>query len=750
MSHVTPAPALGQSGFLRSTLVGMIFGVDAAGHCLAMATICFGGALAAGLGLATGLFLFGSLVATLFLFRFSRLKVALAVSQDTTISILAPAVILAATAVTGPMQAQLATAFAVIGASALLSGLTFWVIGRLGLGRLVRMFPFPVAAGFLASSGYLLVYASLTILTGQTGLTAIAAAAGDPTVQLGLIPTLVMALAMVLSIRFVGGTLPVIVIIFLFMAGFYLISYFLGLDHGQLVDLGLLPPVGVAESGSFSFAMFGMIDWVAVASVAPTIVAVVFLNLLGLLLNISGVELATRADIDENRELRVAGGANIVNGACGGLTAYLQGGASIILFKLGVHQGAVILGYGAVILLATFMAPALVAVVPTFIPAAMLMFIGFSMLEDWLFGTYWRLTGRDWLIVLAIVLATAFVGVMAAIGIGLVLALLSFVYALIRLPVIRISTTAARRRSIRDRSMVQSEALRREGHRVRILHLQGPLFFGLVEQMTSHLRAILTEEPAVHSVIIDFTEVYHFDSSACAAIDKLSYLLQSRGIAAHLTGVSPSLRAVFSRWGLSMDGLGHTASPAAFQIWPQLDVAIEHCENMLLAEVGALAEEPDIAQLLFKLGHRHRRTADLIALMDQRAIAKGKVLITAADTMGDVFIVVSGRLGVHLPNDNGGSVRVRAMGPGAIVGEIAYMTGQPRNADVICEENATVLCLPEIKIRQIEAEDRDLAALLMSIFARSLSAKLALTNELLTYANPAAAGPVRANTVPVK
>ncbi len=106
-----------------------------------------------------------------------------------------------------------------------------------------------------------------------------------------------------------------------------------------------------------------------------------------------------------------------------------------------------------------------------------------------------------------------------------------------------------------------------------------------------------------------------------------------------------------------------------------------------------------------------------------------------------MFIVVTGSLGVHLPTDNGGSVRVRAMGPGAIVGEIAYMTGQPRNADVSCEEAATVFCITAATIRRIEAEDRDLAALLMSIFARSLSAKLALTNDLLTYANPVAAGP---------
>ena len=173
-----------QTGVLRSILVGVVFGADAAGYCLALATICFSGALVVGLGFATAVFLLGSAVATLCLFRFGSFRLSLAISQDTSIAILAPAVILAASSVSGPNEAQVATAFAVIGASALASGLVFWAIGSLGLGRLVRMFPYPVVAGFLASSGYLLVFSAMAIVTGSIHLDAMAAAVSDPLVQL--------------------------------------------------------------------------------------------------------------------------------------------------------------------------------------------------------------------------------------------------------------------------------------------------------------------------------------------------------------------------------------------------------------------------------------------------------------------------------------------------------------------------------------------------------------------------------------
>ena len=117
--------------------------------------------------------------------------------------------------------------------------------------------------------------------------------------------------------------------------------------------------------------------------------------------------------------------------------------------------------------------------------------------------------------------------------------------------------------------------------------------------------------------------------------------------------------------------------------------------------------------------------------MVRHALLPGDVLIAASEQVRDVFFVVSGRLGVHLPTRSGSRIRVRSIGYGAIVGEIAMLTRQPRNADVICEEAAVVMCLTEAEIRLIDAHDRDLMALMMAIFGRSLAAKLAQSNTQL-------------------
>ncbi|MBK6465677.1 MAG: sodium-independent anion transporter [Rhodobacter sp.] len=187
---------------------------------------------------------------------------------------------------------------------------------------------------------------------------------------------------------------------------------------------------------------------------------------------------------------------------------------------------------------------------------------------------------QDWLIVLGILILTMSVGILPAIGAGLGLAMLTFVIGFIRLPVIRSVSSAAIRHSILDRPAAENDLLRRVGDQIRILHLQGPLFFGSVEQLIAHLRrlpeAIAGISGPPRALILDFTEVSTFDSSACAAMQKLGNTMQDRGVAVHLAGMPAQLETMFHRWGLDLAG-------GMFQVWPSFDVALEVCETRLLA-----------------------------------------------------------------------------------------------------------------------------------------------------------------------
>jgi SulP family sulfate permease len=54
----------------------------------------------------------------------------------------------------------------------------------------------------------------------------------------------------------------------------------------------------------------------------PTIATVVLVSVIALLLNATGLELATKREIELNRELRSAGLADLIAGAGGGLVGF--------------------------------------------------------------------------------------------------------------------------------------------------------------------------------------------------------------------------------------------------------------------------------------------------------------------------------------------------------------------------------------------------------------------------------------------
>ena len=709
--------------------VGAVLAVDAVGHCLALASFCFAGSLSAGLGLATGAMLLSTAAITIALFLFSRFRNVLGIAQDTSIALLAPAIAVATTGMAGASDAaRVATGLAIMGTSALLSGIVFWIVGRFGLGRLVRLFPYPVSAGFLAGSGALLVMAGLFIVTGTDAWPALWTALHDRHILTGFVAALVFAAALITAQRKFSGSTAILLVVGGALAGFYGLLAATGTDLGTARAFGFLPQTGGQGGQSIrpGLSLLAGVDWMAVAQTAPSLAAVALLSLLGVLLNTSGVELATRTSVEVNRELRVTGIANIIIAAFGGLTSFMQAGASIFINKLGTSARPMVLGHLATIGLAFVFASQIVAAVPVFVAAGLLIFIGASMLEDWLIATRKTLMPGDWRLIVVIVLLTVVFGILPAVGIGLGLAVLGFAIGYARLPVIRSLSDARTQPSVVDRSPEEDALLARDGHRIRILHLQGALFFGSIDKMALDIGRITTADAQVSDIILDFGGVDSVDSAACAGLAKLTQTLGAQGIALHLSRMAPGYVAVLARWGLATTA-DRNAPLSDLRLWPSLDDALEQCEERLLDRMLGAARVPDLQGLLADLGNHDPRTDDLLAILEPRTLRPGDVLIAAGSRSDDVFLLEQGRLGVHLPGTLVPGPRVRVLAPGALVGEMAQLLNLPRSADVIAQTEAKVWRMPP----GLAARDPGLALLWATILARALALKLSQTNRLV-------------------
>ena len=130
------------------------------------AALIFTGELAPHLSVGIGVALFGAIILSAVMALTSSLPTILAVPQDN------PAVLLALIAASMTSQLQvsgspaeiLPTVIALLGVASLATGICFLVLGLFGLGKLVRLIPYPVIGGFLAGTGWLIVKGSMGVM----------------------------------------------------------------------------------------------------------------------------------------------------------------------------------------------------------------------------------------------------------------------------------------------------------------------------------------------------------------------------------------------------------------------------------------------------------------------------------------------------------------------------------------------------------------------------------------------------------
>jgi len=96
------------------------------------------------------------------------------------------------------------------------------------------------------------------------------------------------------------------------------------------------------------------------------------------------------------------------------------------------------------------------------------------------------------------------------------------------------------------------------------------------------------------------------------------------------------------------------------------------------------------------------------------------------------MFVMSGRVQVLLSlggADTEASKRLRTYGPGSIVGEMGFFSGEPRSADVVAEVATEVLCITRERHTDIENLHPGLARALHRHIINTLSRRVRLAND---------------------
>ena len=256
---------------------------------------------------------------------------------------------------------------------------------------------------------------------------------------------------------------------------------------------------------------------------SPSILSAAALSMIGFLLNMSALELASGRDINANAELRTTGLANLLSGSLGGPSGYNGLSMSLLAQKMGLHGRGAGLATAAFMFAGLFVAQPLISHTPVFLTAGFVLYLGIELLGEWLIRTRRQLPLVEWLIVVLILATVALAGFVEGLAVGLLVSISVFVFNYSRLPVVRMSATGVEQRSTVDRSAASMKHLARVGDVVEVVQLQGYLFFGTADRMVEHVRRRLSsgDRVALRFLVLDFRHVSGINSAAATCFLKV-------------------------------------------------------------------------------------------------------------------------------------------------------------------------------------------------------------------------------------
>lgn len=111
----------------------------------------------------------------------------------------------------------------------------------------------------------------------------------------------------------------------------------------------------------------------------------------------------------------------------------------------------------------------------------------------------------------------------------------------------------------------------------------------------------------------------------------------------------------------------------------------------------------------------------------RRRIAKGCVIYRQGELSSQVYVVISGRVGIGMLGSGGHELLIDIVGPGALCGEGAAFDQLPRFSSASALEASEVLVIPAADFSKLMSSDPELSALIvhaMSLKQRTLASRL--------------------------
>ena len=621
----------------------------------------------------------------------------------------------------------------------LLAGLMQVLFGVLRLGRLIKYMPYTVVSGYLSGVGLIIIGSQVPKLLGTPKGLHFWAALGTPeqwrwqSIVVGVATIVVMVAAPRLIKAVPGAVLGLIAGVAAYFSLALLDPALLRLQANTLV-------VGALDSGGGGSFVDGLeMRWSALADVSlpqlqmlaiPALTLAVLLSI-DTLKTCVVLDALTRSRHDSNRELIGQGLGNLASGAIGGIPGAGTMGATLVNISGGASSRLSGVIEGVLALLAFLLLANFISWVPVAGLAGILIVIGVRMIDRNSF-TYLksRSTILDFAVIVAVIGTALTVSLIAASGVGIVLAVVLFIREQIGGSIIRRKMLGNETFSKRVRTHQEMEILTTHGARAAIIELQGSLFFGTADQLYMSLEPELKTRDFL---ILDMRRIQTVDVTAAHLLEQVKDMLAERKGFLIFSQIPPNLPSGRDlQQYFNQVGLLHSDSPV--RIFSTLDDALEWVEDRIIHDAALLKDE-EIALELHEVelfaGRKEQTLAALEQCMERRSVAKGETIFLRGDAGDELFLIRRGAVRLVLPLSARQSHHLGTFGRGAFFGEMAFLDGAVRSADAVAFVDTELYVLSRRAFDIFAEEHKKLGLRLMEGIASVLASRLRYTNAEL-------------------
>ncbi|MGF1460296.1 MAG: SLC26A/SulP transporter family protein [Leptolyngbyaceae cyanobacterium] len=711
---------------IPNVTAGLIAGLLTLTYSVSYAALIFSGDLAPYLSIGISSALIGTVVLGLIVALGSSLPFIIAGPDGNAAAILAlmaSAVSAQLTATASGSETAVTIWFTILG-STLLTGVLLWLLGRLRLGRVIRFIPYPVVGGFLAGVGLLLAQGAFKVMT-------------DTSLTLANLPILLdrdnlylwlpgfglaIALKLILSRFRHCFTLPLVLLAttLLLHGGLYLA----GIDRqGAIAQGWLLEPFSpVNPLQPWQSMSLASVHWMAIFAQTGSLLTLFAVVAITILLCATSIEMATEQDMDFDQELQVAGVANVVAGALGGMVGHLSVSRSLLNRSAGATQrlsGVVAaLFCGSIAIWGS----EILAFFPKAILGGLLLYLGMGLLIEWVYEAFFRLSWSDYALVLGILLIGARFGFLTGVGVGLLIACLLFVITYSSLQVIRSTLSGLTYPSRHNRTFHEQRILRKGGKNIQIFVVQGYLFFGtaysLLSEIREYLEAIDTSE--AQYLVLDFHLVTGLDSSALNSFIKMKSLAEQSQAYLLFAALSAKTEATLKgRQGVI------ESEDAICKTFTNLDQAIDWCEAAIIDQATFRRKRfIPFAMQLEEFFSDPLLVRPFMQYLEKQKLPAAKTLFHQGQTAEALYFIESGQVSTCLTLENGKTKHLQTSGPGTIVGEVGLYGKTLYAGSGVTDKPTTVYRLSQQALSTMQQERPDLAAEFHQTVARILATRL--------------------------